>query len=89
MCLTLPARIVALEPGVAVVEIDGLRRRASTILGPRLRTGDWVLVAAGTVVDRLSAREAEQLRIDLHAVTAAALPGRTPGEGGTLDDPRP
>ncbi len=62
MCIEAPGRIVAIEPAGAVVEFAGRRRRASTLLVPDARVGDWVTVAAGTIVDRLSPAEAAEIR---------------------------
>jgi hydrogenase assembly chaperone HypC/HupF len=50
MCLTMPARVVELDGAWAVVEQDGVRRRASTLPTPEVQSGDWVLVAAGSVI---------------------------------------
>jgi hydrogenase maturation factor len=49
------------------VETAGRKRRALALLFPDLRRGDWVLVAAGTVVSRLDAHEAAQLTADVSA----------------------
>jgi hydrogenase assembly chaperone HypC/HupF len=50
MCLTMPARVVELDGAWAVVEQDGIRRRASTLPAPDVQSGDWVIVAAGSVI---------------------------------------
>lgn len=66
MCLDFPGRIVALEGDTAVVEGDGRHRRASTLLFPDIGVGDWVYVAAGTIVERLDPLEAQQITRELH-----------------------
>ena len=62
MCLAAPARVVAMEVGFAVVDAEGRRRRASTLLFPDLVVGEWVAIAAGSVVDRLSPAEAADMQ---------------------------
>jgi hydrogenase assembly chaperone HypC/HupF len=50
MCLTAPARVVAVEPDFAVVQTAGRRMRATTLMYPDVRVGDWVVISAGAVV---------------------------------------
>jgi hydrogenase assembly chaperone HypC/HupF len=61
MCIEAPGRIVAVDSSGALVEMDGRRRRASTWLVPDAAVGDWVTVAAGTIVNRFSAAEAADI----------------------------
>jgi hydrogenase expression/formation protein HypC len=61
VCITAPGRIVGLTAEGAVVEIDGARRRASTLIVPDAAVGDWVLVGAGSVLRRLDPAEAAEL----------------------------
>jgi hydrogenase expression/formation protein HypC len=83
VCIASPARLVALDSSDAVVEIDGRRRRASMLLRPEVEVDDWVLVAAGTVLRRIDAAEALDLRRTLDAALAV-LESRTPApsQGG-------
>jgi hydrogenase assembly chaperone HypC/HupF len=62
MCLSFPGQVVAVDASGAVVDTDGRRRRASTLLVPDVAVGDWVAVAAGTIVDRLTPTEAAELQ---------------------------
>ena len=62
MCVTAPGEVLAVVDGIATVLLDGQRRRASTIVVPEVEVGDWVLVAAGTVLERLTATEASEIR---------------------------
>jgi hydrogenase assembly chaperone HypC/HupF len=73
MCLAAPARIVALEPDAAVVELNGHLRRASLAFQPEVAVGDWALVAAGSVVRRIDRREADELRRILETGFAGAI----------------
>lgn len=61
MCLTAPARVLALDANGATVLLGGLERRASTLVVPDVAVGDWVIVAAGTILERLEPPEAAYL----------------------------
>ena len=53
MCLDFCARVVSRDVDEVVVDNEGRMRRASTLLVPETRVGDWVYVAAGTVIERV------------------------------------
>ena len=76
MCIAFPGRVVAVDRTGAVIETEGRLRRASTLVVTDLAIGDWVTVAAGTVLARLDSAEAEEIRAMLLA--AAKSPGPTP-----------
>jgi hydrogenase assembly chaperone HypC/HupF len=61
MCIAMPSRVLAVDAGAATVESEGRTRRASTLLVPDITAGEWVMVAAGTIVQRLSEEEARQI----------------------------
>jgi hydrogenase assembly chaperone HypC/HupF len=61
MCLTYPAEVVALDGGNAVVRTDGRLRQANTLALPDVTVGDWVIVAAGSIVSRLEPAEADRV----------------------------
>jgi len=71
MCIGFPGRVVAIDGLGAIVETEGRRRRASTLLRPDIAIGDWVTVAAGTVVDRLEPAQAMEIQALLNAAIAA------------------
>jgi hydrogenase assembly chaperone HypC/HupF len=64
MCIAFPGLVLAVDADGqgATVETEGRRRRASTFLVPDIAVGDWVSVAAGTIVDRLSREEAAEVQ---------------------------
>jgi hydrogenase assembly chaperone HypC/HupF len=66
MCLTAPARVVALDGSGATVLLGGRERRASTLVVPEMAVGDWVVVAAGTIVERIDPEEAAHLAAAVH-----------------------
>ena len=62
MCRSTVARVVAVEGDVAVVDFDGVQRRASTLLVPDLMPGEHVLIGLGTVLGRVTATDLDALR---------------------------
>jgi hydrogenase assembly chaperone HypC/HupF len=61
MCLTAPACVIAIDPEGATVLLGGRERRASTLVVPEVAVGDWVIVAAGTILERIDPVQAAQL----------------------------
>jgi hydrogenase assembly chaperone HypC/HupF len=61
MCLSVPGEIVAIVGDDAVVRIEGRLRRASILPVPDVNVGDRVIVAAGSVMARLEAEEANEI----------------------------
>jgi len=72
MCLSFPGLVLAVDATGATVETEGRRRRASTLLFPDIAVGDRVVVAAGTIVDRLDAWQADEI----DALLRAAIDGQ-------------
>ncbi len=58
MCIDFCALVVSRDGDSVVVDTNGRRRHASTLLVPDLAVGDWVYIAAGTVIERLDPVEA-------------------------------
>jgi len=69
MCLTAAARVLALDAGGATVLLAGLPRRASTLVVPEVAVGDWVIVGAGTILERLSEDEATVVNAAVQTAT--------------------
>jgi hydrogenase assembly chaperone HypC/HupF len=61
MCLTAPARVLTIDAEGATVLLGGHVRRASTLVVPDVRPGDWVVIAAGTILERIDQAEAAHL----------------------------
>ncbi|HET7169246.1 MAG TPA: HypC/HybG/HupF family hydrogenase formation chaperone [Candidatus Limnocylindrales bacterium] len=62
MCLTYPGLVLSVGDGEAVVRTEGRQRRATTLVVPDVAVGDWVIVAAGSIVTRLDPAEAAEIR---------------------------
>lgn len=73
MCMGIPMRVQTIEPGWAVVEGRGERRRARTVLVGEPALGEWVLVHIDSVVERLSAERAAEINEALDLVAAALV----------------
>ena len=85
MCIGFPGQVTAVDPLGATVQTLDRTRRASTLLLPDIEVGDWVFVAAGTIVDRLDPAEAAEIsRVLLEAIALEAAERPIP----TVDDGR-
>jgi hydrogenase expression/formation protein HypC len=84
MCIAYPGQVLEITEGMALVETEQRRRRASLLLVPETTVGDWVVVSAGTVLRVLDPGEAHQIRtmLDEAARAEAALRGVNPPDGG-------
>jgi hydrogenase expression/formation protein HypC len=71
VCVTYPGRIVEIVDGMAVVDLQGRRLRASLVVVPTAVAGDWVIVAAGTVLEIVEPEGAAEIRAILGEPTQA------------------
>jgi hydrogenase assembly chaperone HypC/HupF len=71
MCIAFPGRVVSVGPEGATVRTQGRERKASTLLYPDVRSGEWVIVSVGTIVQRLTDDEAAAISETLLAAAAA------------------
>ncbi|MDM7915932.1 MAG: HypC/HybG/HupF family hydrogenase formation chaperone [Candidatus Eisenbacteria bacterium] len=60
MCLAIPMRLVSVEGERGIVELSGVRREVHLGFVPDLSTGDFVLVHAGFVIEKLEPERAEE-----------------------------
>lgn len=68
MCLAIPGKVLALDPGghLATVDVMGVRRRVNIDLVKEdgIAEGDWVLIHVGFALSKVSEQEAEaQLKL--------------------------
>ena len=71
MCISYPGRVSVIDEAGAIVVTDGRPRRASTLSLPDIAVGDWVIVATGTIVERLDPAEAAEIQRLLGAAIEA------------------
>ncbi len=61
MCLALPARVVSLEEGdMAVVALEGVKKKISLALLEDVSVDDFVLIHVGYALHKVSAEEADR-----------------------------
>ncbi|BCR06579.1 hydrogenase assembly protein HypC [Desulfuromonas versatilis] len=60
MCLGVPMQVKSIANGIAVCEIDGVRREASLMMVEGVEVGDFVLIHAGFAIEKLDEADAEQ-----------------------------
>ena len=72
MCLAIPARVKSIEGIEAEVEIGGVSRRASILLTPEARVGDYVLLHTGYAINVIDEEEAAKTLKLLEEMAAAA-----------------
>jgi hydrogenase expression/formation protein HypC len=81
MCLALPMRITAVDGALATIASQGLEQRASLMLVPDARVGDYVLVHAGFAISVLDEAEAGETLELLREIGAF-----DPADGVEADD---
>ena len=64
MCVGLPARIMTMKDGAAIVDAQGARREISTELLNDLEPGDYVMVHAGIAIARIQDEDEDEALLD-------------------------
>lgn len=65
MCLAVPVKVIELpRDGVAKVDMDGVKLEVATILAPDVEIGNYVLVHAGFIIEKLTDQVAKE-KLDL------------------------
>jgi len=60
MCLAVPSKVIEKKDNDAVVDIAGVRRKASLMLLPDVEVGDYVILHAGFAISKLDEKEARE-----------------------------
>jgi len=81
MCLALPMRVTAVDGTLATIASAGLEQRASLMLVPEAKVGDYVLVHAGFAISVLDQAEANETLDLLREIGAFAS-----DDGAEADD---
>lgn len=58
MCVAIPAKIIRIENGMAVIDMEGTQREVSLLLQENARIGDYVIVHAGFAIHILDEEQA-------------------------------
>ncbi len=60
MCVGLPARVVTVKNGMALVDASGAKREVSAELLEQLDPGDYVMVHAGVAIAKITSDDDEE-----------------------------
>jgi hydrogenase expression/formation protein HypC len=75
MCLAIPSKIVKIEDNMAVIDVDGVKRKASLLLVENPEVGEYVIVHAGFAINKINEEDAlESLRLIREAVSLTFEP---------------
>jgi hydrogenase expression/formation protein HypC len=75
MCLAVPALIKSIDDDEAEVELGGVSRRASLVLTPEAKVGDYVLLHAGYAINIVDQSEAAETLSMLREMAQLATDG--------------
>jgi hydrogenase expression/formation protein HypC len=71
MCLALPAKVLTVGDGSAVVSLGGVKKEISLALAPRVVPGDYVVVHTGYALAVIDPVEAERTLAAFHGQGAS------------------
>ena len=60
MCVGLPAKVVRIQDGMALVDASGARREVSAELLSDIDPGDYVMVHAGMAIAKITNNDADE-----------------------------
>ena len=60
MCVGLPARVVSINDGTAIIDANGAKRDVRAELLDDLEPGDYVMVHAGVAIAKISSDDEEE-----------------------------
>ncbi len=60
MCLGIPMKVIKIDGDEGIVVSGGLRKKANFSLMKSARPGDYVLLHAGFVIEKIKTKEAEK-----------------------------
>ncbi|MBC8500753.1 MAG: HypC/HybG/HupF family hydrogenase formation chaperone [Nanoarchaeota archaeon] len=61
MCLSVPGKVVKIKGDKAVVDYQGEKREASLTLKKDVKVGDYVIVSAKFVMEKIPEKEAKRI----------------------------
>lgn len=68
MCVGLPARVVTVKDGMALVDASGAKREVSAELIDQLDPGDYVMVHAGVAIAKITSDDTDETDALLEAL---------------------
>ena len=60
MCVGLPAKVMTMKDGMAVVDASGAKREVSAELIENLEPGDYVMVHAGAAIAKITDEDEDE-----------------------------
>jgi len=75
MCLAIPSKIVEIENNIGILDVDGVRRKASLILLEDPKVGEYVIVHAGFAIQKIDESAAMETLAILREAASMANQG--------------
>ena len=60
MCLAVPSKIVEIQDSLAIIDVEGVRKKISLMLLEDAQIGDFVIVHAGFAIRKLDEQAAKE-----------------------------
>ncbi|MDD5675734.1 MAG: HypC/HybG/HupF family hydrogenase formation chaperone [Chitinivibrionales bacterium] len=60
MCLAIPGKIIEREGDMALLEIEGIRRKVNVTFLPEAAVGDYVIVHAGFAIQKWEQEDVDE-----------------------------
>lgn len=57
LCLGIPAKVVEVNNNIAIVDYGGVKKQVDCSLVPDIKPGEYVIVHAGAIIERISERD--------------------------------
>lgn len=58
MCLGIPAKIIKIEHGMGIIDMEGTQKEVSLLLQEDAKVGDYVVVHAGFAIQKIDEEQA-------------------------------
>jgi len=60
MCIAIPAEVIELKEGIAVVDFGGITQQVNIDLIDKVKLGDYLLIHCGCAIERLNHQDAKE-----------------------------
>lgn len=61
MCLAIPGKVLRIDGDIAIIDYNGEFREAGLVMLPDVQVGEFVIVSARMIMQRVPAKEAEAM----------------------------